>query len=56
MEQQHAPIEITATGRQIPGWKLTDGVAYQPVTDRDGQYRGAVSDTVHTLPDTLWLY
>src|SRR6202000_3124202 len=26
----HAPIEITAEGRQIPGWKLTDGVAYQP--------------------------
>ncbi|HTE01553.1 MAG TPA: beta-L-arabinofuranosidase domain-containing protein [Mucilaginibacter sp.] len=47
--QQHAPVEITATGRQIPGWKLTDGVAYQPVTDRDGQYRGAVSDTVHTI-------
>jgi hypothetical protein len=42
----HAPIEITATGRQIPNWKLTDGVANQPVTDRDGQYRGAVSDTV----------
>jgi len=47
--QQHAPVEITATGRQIPGWKLTDGVAYQPVTDRDGQYRGAVSDTVHNI-------
>ncbi len=44
--QEHAPVEITATGRQIPSWKLTDGVANQPVTDRDGQYRGAVSDTV----------
>jgi hypothetical protein len=44
--QQHAPIEITATGRLIPNWKLTDGVANQPVTDRDGQYRGTVSDTV----------
>jgi len=47
--QQHAPIEITATGRQIPNWKLVDGVAYQPVTDRDGQYRGAVSDTIHNI-------
>lgn len=47
--EQHAPIEITAAGRQIPGWKMTDGVAYQPVTDRDGQYRGTVSDTVHHL-------
>jgi DUF1680 family protein len=44
--QQHAPIEITAVGRQIPNWKITDGVANQPVTDRDGQYRGEVSDTV----------
>ncbi|MGN6640432.1 MAG: beta-L-arabinofuranosidase domain-containing protein [Mucilaginibacter sp.] len=47
--EQHAPIEITATARQIPGWKLTDGVAYQPVTDRDGEYRGAVSDTVRNI-------
>jgi hypothetical protein len=47
--EQHAPIEITATGRQIPGWKLTDGIAYQPVTDRDGQYRGKVSDTIHNI-------
>jgi hypothetical protein len=47
--EQHAPIEITATGRQIPNWKLVDGVAYQPVTDRDGQYRGAVSDTMHKI-------
>jgi DUF1680 family protein len=47
--QQHAPIEIIAAGRQIPGWKLTDGVAYQPVTDREGQYRGTVSDTIHHI-------
>jgi len=44
--QQHAPIEITAEGRLIPNWQLTDGVANQPVTDRDGGYRGTVSDTV----------
>jgi hypothetical protein len=43
---QHAPIEITATGRQIPNWTLSDGVANQPVSDRDGVYRGTVSDTV----------
>jgi DUF1680 family protein len=47
--QQHAPIEIIATARQIPNWKLVDGVAYQPVSDREGQYRGAVSDTVHNI-------
>jgi len=44
--QQHAPIEITAEGRLIPNWQLTDGVANQPVTDRDGGYRGTVSDTL----------
>ena len=44
--QQHAPIEITAQGRLIPNWQLTDGVANQPVTDRDGGYRGTVSDTL----------
>ena len=44
--QLHAPVEITAEGRQVPNWQLTDGVANQPVTDRDGRYRGAVSDTV----------
>ena len=47
--QSHAPIEITAPARQIPGWKMTNGVAYQPVTDRDGEYRGKVSDTVHQI-------
>lgn len=47
--QQHAPIEITATGRQIPNWKLTEGVANQPVTDREGLYKGAVSDTISTF-------
>jgi DUF1680 family protein len=44
--QRHAPIEITAEGRLIPNWQLTDGVANQPVTDRDGGYRGTVSDTL----------
>ncbi|MBS1529490.1 MAG: glycoside hydrolase family 127 protein [Bacteroidetes bacterium] len=48
-DEQHAPIEITTTGREIPDWKLNAGVANQPVTDRDGEYRGAVSDTVHTI-------
>jgi len=48
-DEQHAPVEITASGRQIPAWKLNGGVADQPVTDRDGEYRGAVSDTVHTI-------
>ena len=39
---QNAPVEITATGRRIPGWKLADDVAPQPVTARDEVYKGAV--------------
>jgi hypothetical protein len=39
---QNAPIEITASGKKIPAWKLVDGVARQPVTDRTGIYKGEV--------------
>ena len=44
-----APIEIKTTGRQIPSWKLVEGVARQPVTPRDGIYKGDVDDKVETL-------
>ncbi|GAB4050077.1 beta-L-arabinofuranosidase domain-containing protein [Spirosoma litoris] len=44
-----APIEIKTTGRQIPNWKLVEGVARQPVTTREGIYQGEVSDKVETL-------
>jgi uncharacterized protein len=40
--QQNAPIEITASAKKIPNWKLVDGVARQPVTDRNGIYKGEV--------------
>lgn len=40
----HAPLSITTTGKQIPEWKLTDDVAPQPVTDRNGIYKGKVND------------
>jgi hypothetical protein len=45
----HAPIEITASAKKIPNWKVVDGVARQPVTDRTGRYKGEVSDTVETI-------
>lgn len=41
---EHAPIMITTTGRKIPEWKLMDDVAPQPVTDRNGIYKGKVND------------
>ncbi|GAB4040393.1 beta-L-arabinofuranosidase domain-containing protein [Spirosoma gilvum] len=44
-----APIEIRTTGRQIPNWKLVDGVARQPVTTREGIYQGEVANEVETL-------
>lgn len=40
---EHAPIEITAPAKQIPGWQLANDVAPQPVTDRNGIYKGKVA-------------
>ena len=40
----HVPITITTTGKKIPEWKLVDDVAPQPVTDRNGIYKGKVND------------
>jgi len=46
---QNAPIEITASGKKIPAWKVVEGVARQPVTDRTGIYKGEVDSNVETL-------
>ena len=46
---QNAPIEITAPVKKIPNWKVVDGVAHQPVTDRTGIYKGEVSSTVEMV-------
>ena len=45
----HAPIEITASAKKIPGWKLVNGVAVQPVSDRSGVYKGAVDSEVEKI-------
>lgn len=42
--QANAPLAIIATGKKLPAWKITDGIAPQPVTDRTGIYRGKVND------------
>ena len=47
--QQNAPIEITAPAKKIPNWKIVDGVARQPVTDRTGIYKGEVDPEVHQI-------
>ncbi len=41
---EHAPIEITASAKKIPGWGIMNGVAPSPVTDRTGLFRGAVAE------------
>ncbi|HEU5148295.1 MAG TPA: beta-L-arabinofuranosidase domain-containing protein, partial [Chryseosolibacter sp.] len=46
---EHAPIEIVASAKQIPGWKAVNGVAHQPVTDRTGVYKGEVSQDVQSI-------
>lgn len=43
---EHAPIEIVAPAKKIPGWKAIEGVAHQPVTDRTGVYKGEVDTEV----------
>lgn len=46
---KHVPIEIQAPAKKIPDWGVTNDVAHQPVTDRDGVYRGAVNDEVEKV-------
>ena len=46
---QHAPIEITAPAKKIPGWTHVNGVAHQPITDRTGIYKGEVEKDVKKI-------
>jgi uncharacterized protein len=45
----NAPVEIIAPARKIPNWKIVDGVAHQPVTDRTGVYKGEVSNVIEKV-------
>ncbi|ARK09868.1 beta-L-arabinofuranosidase domain-containing protein [Fibrella sp. ES10-3-2-2] len=45
----NAPITITTKGRKIPGWKAGNGVAHQPVSARDGIYKGDVAKQEETI-------
>lgn len=45
----NAPIEIQVPAREIPGWKTVNGVAYQPVSERNDYYKGEVSDKQETI-------
>ena len=46
---QNAPLEITASAKKIPDWKIVNDVAPQPVTDRTGIYRGKVDNAVEKI-------
>lgn len=43
------PLKIIATGHRIPDWQLANDVAHQPVTARDGVYKGTVAPEAETL-------
>lgn len=45
----HAPIEIIASAKKIPSWKIVNDVAPSPVTDRTGIFRGTVEDKEEQL-------
>ena len=45
----HVPIEIKAPAKKIPNWKLIDGVAHTPVSDRFNIYRGEVNDSIEHI-------
>ncbi len=45
----HAPLEISMSARRIPSWHLEDDVAHLPVTDRNGLYKGSVSDSIEKI-------
>ena len=45
----HAPVELMASAKKIPGWILANDVAPTPVTDRNGLFMGKVSETTDTV-------
>ncbi|SEN28267.1 DUF1680 family protein [Chitinophaga rupis] len=46
---EHAPLQITAPAKRLPGWEAVNGVAYQPVTDRNGFYKGKTDSTIQKI-------
>jgi hypothetical protein len=47
--QKSAPIEIVVPARKVPAWQAIDGVAYQPVSERGGVYRGKVDAKTESI-------
>ncbi|NML41908.1 hypothetical protein HHL17_32285 [Chitinophaga sp. G-6-1-13] len=50
---EHAPVSITTSAKRLPAWQLVDDVAPQPVTTREGTYKGqaaAEEETITLVP------
>lgn len=50
---EHAPVSMTTSAKRIPAWQLVDDVAPQPVTTREGTYKGqtaAEEETITLVP------
>ncbi|WJS93833.1 glycoside hydrolase family 127 protein [Flavobacterium johnsoniae] len=45
----NAPIELSIKSKQIPDWKAVNGLAYLPVSGRDGVYKGNVNNVQETI-------
>ena len=46
---ENSPLEISLQAKKIPDWKAVNGLAYLPVSGRDGVYKGNVSDKVEQI-------
>lgn len=46
---EHIPMEIKIPAKRIPDWKAINGLAYLPVTGREGFYKGKVSNKLDTI-------
>jgi hypothetical protein len=46
---EHAPVSITTSAKRIPAWQLVDDVAPQPVTTREGTYKGQTAAEAETI-------
>lgn len=46
---ENSPLEIKIRAKRISDWKAVNGIAYLPVTGREGFYKGEVSEKLDTV-------
>ncbi|MBS1663233.1 MAG: glycoside hydrolase family 127 protein [Bacteroidetes bacterium] len=46
---EQAPIELSAPARKIPDWTIVNDVAPEPVTSREGLYKGRVDERLERV-------